>query len=57
MDDEAFSRHLLERYGTLVSPGRFFEAPGHIRLSFGIPPALLGKGLRALSRSLDDLGA
>jgi aspartate/methionine/tyrosine aminotransferase len=57
MDDEAFSRHLLERYATLVPPGRFFEAPGHIRLSFGIPPVQLGKGLRRLSRSLDDLGA
>jgi aspartate/methionine/tyrosine aminotransferase len=57
IDDEAFSRHLFERYATLVPPGRFFEAPGHIRLSFGIPTVQLDQGLRRLSRSLDDLGA
>jgi aspartate/methionine/tyrosine aminotransferase len=57
MDDETFSRHLLERYGTLVPPGHFFEAPGHIRLSFGIPPVQLDQGLRRVSRALDDLGA
>jgi len=38
-----------------VVPGRFFDAPRHIRLSFGCNPALLGRGLSNLSRAIDDL--
>jgi aspartate/methionine/tyrosine aminotransferase len=48
---------LRENYGTLVVPGRFFESPRHIRLSFGIRSDLLARGLRNLSRALDDLAA
>jgi aspartate/methionine/tyrosine aminotransferase len=57
IDSARFARHLLRRYGTLVVPGRFFESPRHIRISFGCPPAALARGLRSLSRALDDLGA
>ena len=45
------------RYSTLVVPGRFFESPRHIRFSFGMRGAQLARGLRNLSRALDDLGA
>jgi aspartate/methionine/tyrosine aminotransferase len=49
--------HLRERYSTLVVPGRFFESPRHIRLSFGMASDVFAGGLRNLSRALDDLGA
>ncbi len=57
LDSETFARHLLRRYRTLVVPGRFFESPRFIRISFGCPPASLARGLRSLSRALDDLGS
>lgn len=55
IDSDRFVRHLVKQASTLVVPGRFFEAPRHIRLSFGCSPALLGRGLANLSRALDDL--
>jgi len=36
-------------------PGRFFEAPRHIRISFGCRPSLLARGLANISRALDEL--
>jgi aspartate/methionine/tyrosine aminotransferase len=57
LDGDTMARHLLDRYSTLVVPGRFFESPRHIRLSFGCRPDLLDRGLRNISRTLDDLGA
>lgn len=56
LDGDAMADHLLDRYATLVVPGRFFEAPQHVRISFGMPPALLERGLRNISRALDDFG-
>jgi aspartate/methionine/tyrosine aminotransferase len=47
---------LRDRYSTLVVPGRFFESPRHIRLSFGMRGDLLARGLRNLSHALDELG-
>ncbi|MGE3274363.1 MAG: pyridoxal phosphate-dependent aminotransferase [Vicinamibacterales bacterium] len=55
LDGDRFSTHLLATYSTLVVPGRFFEAPGHVRFSFGCAPAKLRRGLENLSRALDDL--
>ena len=55
IDSDRLSDHLLSRYATLVVPGRFFEAPRHIRLSYGCRPARLARGLANLSRALDDL--
>ena len=55
LDGGDMAKHLLDRYSTLVVPGRFFEAPRHIRLSFGCRPALLARGLANVSRALDDL--
>ena len=39
------------------APGRFFESPRHIRLSFGMASDVFARGLRNVSRALDDLGA
>lgn len=55
MNDVPFVDHLRDRYDTQVVPGSFFEAPGFVRLSFGVPPALLEEGLANISATLDDL--
>ena len=55
IDSDRLVRHLVKSASTLVVPGRFFEAPRHIRVSFGCSPSLLGRGLANLSRALDDL--
>jgi aspartate/methionine/tyrosine aminotransferase len=55
VDSDRLVRHLVKRYSTLVVPGRFFEAPRHIRISFGCRPPLLASGLANISRALDDL--
>ena len=54
VDGEAFATHLRRRYSTLVVPGRFFESPGHIRISFGTRPAVVARGLANVSAALDD---
>jgi aspartate/methionine/tyrosine aminotransferase len=56
IDADALANHLRDRYSTLVVPGRFFEAPRHMRISFGVPPARLARGLANISHALDDLG-
>lgn len=43
---------LEETHRVVVVPGRFFEAPGHIRISFGGDPAVLETGLARLSEGL-----
>jgi aspartate/methionine/tyrosine aminotransferase len=53
VDTERLAAHLAARHSTLVVPGRFFEAPRHIRVSFGCRPALLARGLSNISRALD----
>jgi aspartate/methionine/tyrosine aminotransferase len=55
IESQALSQHLLEAYSTAVVPGRFFESPDHIRLSFGCAPTRLARGLANISRALDDL--
>ena len=55
VDSDRLARHLVTRHSTLVVPGRFFESPRHIRISFGCRPALLARGLANISRALDDL--
>lgn len=56
VDSNRMAARLLERYSTLVVPGRFFESPRHIRISFGCRRALLERGLENISRALDDEG-
>ena len=55
LDGEAFSRHLVARHGTLVVPGRFFETPDAVRISFGGETEPLERGLETVSRALDEL--
>jgi len=55
VDSDRLVRHLVKHDSTLVVPGRFFEAPRHIRISFGCRPSLLARGLANISRALDDL--
>jgi aspartate/methionine/tyrosine aminotransferase len=55
LDTDRLAAHLAARHSTLVVPGRFFEAPRHIRISFGCRPALLSRGLANISRALDEL--
>lgn len=56
LDGDALADHLLDRYSTIVVPGRFFESPQHIRISFGMETAQLDRGLQNISRALDDFG-
>jgi aspartate/methionine/tyrosine aminotransferase len=55
VDADRFVSHLVSRYSTLVVPGRFFEAPRHVRISFGCEASRLRRGLANMSRALDDL--
>jgi aspartate/methionine/tyrosine aminotransferase len=57
IDADALADHLCEHYSTLVVPGRFFEAPRHIRISFGLRSSLVARGLANVSRALDDLSS
>jgi aspartate/methionine/tyrosine aminotransferase len=54
-DTASFVDGLLRRYDTLVVPGEFFEAPGWVRLGFGIPIPDLEEGLARIGRALDDV--
>lgn len=55
IDGDKLAGRLRSHYSTLIVPGRFFESPRHIRLSFGCGPARLSRGLRNVSRAIDDL--
>jgi aspartate/methionine/tyrosine aminotransferase len=54
-DTSAFAEHLLARYETAVVPGRFFQAPPHMRIGFGCATDALQGGLEALGAALDEL--
>jgi len=49
---DAFADRLLHEFETAVVPGRFFEAPAHLRIALGIPADALERGLAALTRAL-----
>ncbi len=57
IDADRFADHLVRRYSTLVVPGGFFDAPRHVRISFGTEPTKVARGLDNLSRALDDRSA
>jgi aspartate/methionine/tyrosine aminotransferase len=57
IESDALADHLVREYSTLVVPGRFFQSPRNFRFSFGMRGAQLVRGLRHISRALDDLGA
>ena len=54
IDSDRLATCLLDRYSTLVVPGRFFESPRHIRISFGCKPSMLVRGFSNVARALDD---
>jgi aspartate/methionine/tyrosine aminotransferase len=49
---DAFAERLLREFETAVVPGRFFEAPAHLRIALGIEPAALARGLDAIGDAL-----
>ncbi len=50
---DAFCQLLRDKYETSVVPGRFFEAPEHFRLGFGVDTKTLTEGLSRISDCLD----
>jgi aspartate/methionine/tyrosine aminotransferase len=59
VDVDRFYDVLIERYGTVVGPGHWFEQPrSYFRLGFGWPTAAeLAGGLAGLSAALTDAGS
>ena len=55
VDTMEFAERLLSVRDTAVVPGRFFQAPAHIRVGFGGPTDTLRAGLDALGRALDEI--
>lgn len=51
-DTSAFCDRLLAEYGVNVVPGRFFGAPDHLRLGFGVATEVLREGLARIGRAL-----
>jgi aspartate/methionine/tyrosine aminotransferase len=51
-DTHAFSQWLIARSSTIVAPGAFFGAPGHIRIGFCLGEAHVEAGLAALEDGL-----
>jgi aspartate/methionine/tyrosine aminotransferase len=56
MDDVAFAEHLHDNCGVLVVPGRCFDAPGTLRLSWLQAGNQLEKGLDTIARELSRRG-
>lgn len=55
-DASSFAEHLLVDRETAVVPGRFFQAPAHVRIGFGGPTETLHQGLQVIGHELDRLG-
>lgn len=51
-DASPFCERLLAQYGVNVVPGRFFGAPEHVRLGFGVATDVLREGLTRIGRAL-----
>jgi hypothetical protein len=54
---DAFCHLLSEKYETSVVPGRFFEAPEHIRIGVGGKTEDVSEGLSRVAAALDELAA
>jgi aspartate/methionine/tyrosine aminotransferase len=54
-DSMKLAEHLLDKYRTMISPGRFFGFEDHFRIGFGAEKDILKGGLENLGRALDDL--
>jgi aspartate/methionine/tyrosine aminotransferase len=57
VDDLELGELLVDKYDVAVCPGRYFGAPGFIRVTFSCDKKQLEEGLTAISRGLDRLGA
>jgi len=49
---DEFVAELLAKHDTLVVPGRFFGAPDHFRIGWGMRTDILEEGLRRMERAL-----
>ncbi|UCG31625.1 MAG: pyridoxal phosphate-dependent aminotransferase [Phycisphaerales bacterium] len=54
VDDWRLMERLVEQYSVAVVPGTFFGCPGHIRVSFTLPPDPLREALDRLGRAIDE---
>jgi hypothetical protein len=54
VDSTAFCEALCTKYDTQVVDGRFFELPGHVRVSTAGPAEELAEGLGQISAALDE---
>lgn len=54
-DTSAFVERLVRDYDTIAVPGRFFQAPAHLRLAFGGERAMVQEALARLDQALRDL--
>jgi aspartate/methionine/tyrosine aminotransferase len=52
-DAGSFVERLLREEGVAVAPGRFFDAPGHFRVSLAGETEVLRAGLAGLGRAID----
>jgi len=49
---DGLAERLIQEFETAVVPGRFFDAPAHFRLAFGIKRDALERGLDAIASAL-----
>ena len=54
-DTAAFVDALVRRHDTIVVPGRFFQAPPHIRIAFGGEESMVTEALARLDRALREI--
>jgi aspartate/methionine/tyrosine aminotransferase len=54
-DTSAFVDRLVAEHDTIVVPGRYFQAPEHIRISFGGKPEMMKEALTRLDRALREM--
>jgi aspartate/methionine/tyrosine aminotransferase len=55
IDDLELGELMIDKYRTAICPGRFFGAPGSIRVTFSCDVKRLDEGLTNISRALDQL--
>jgi len=51
---EEFNTKLIEKYQTVIAPGKFFGAAEHFRLGIGGKPEMFREGLQRLCKALDE---
>ena len=51
-DSVTLANRLIQVKSVLIGPGDYFGVPGHLRISYGLPPDYLNEGLRRISSML-----